>query len=98
MACSSIKTKKKKIGNRFEVYSGIAQETRSGLTKLNLKKYDGVIYSKRELEIKKERNKATKQKKREKIKIQQSKVVQKPKRLKLPKKLSWADIMDELNE
>ena len=101
MAYSSIKTKKKKTGTRYEVYSGFAQQTRSGLTKKDLQKQNGVVYSKKELEKKKEQKVKLKKKLDiEKWKIQQMQNVQNPTRPIIktkPKKISWADIMDELD-
>ena len=101
MVHSSIKQRHKKIGTRFEVYSGIAKETRGGLTKQELTKRDGIIYSKTEYKIKKEKDIKEKQKIKDKIKkakLQiQEQIVQKPKRPRIKpskQKLSWADVMN----
>ena len=101
MAFSSIK--QKKSGTRFEVYSGVAYQTRGGLTKNDLKKVNGVVYSKKELEKKREKIEKTKEKLKEKSemqkwKLQQFQMVQNPirptkKKRKAPKTKSWADMM-----
>ena len=83
MAYSSIK--RKKTGTRFEVYNGMAQQTSGWLPKNKLTKHDGIIYSKKEYEMKKQKEQNLKKKSKQK---QMS-----PKK----KQKSWADIMNELN-